>query len=49
LLASSYLDELERCDQVVYLDRGRVIAQGSPTALRGDCATLEEAFLERAT
>lgn len=46
LLASSYFDEVERCDRIAYLDHGRVIASGTPEGLRGDHATLEEAFLE---
>ena len=46
LLASSYFDEVERCDRVVYLDRGRVVAMGTPTELKGDHQSLEDAFLE---
>lgn len=46
LLASAYSDEVERCDQVVYLDHGRVAAVGTPTELRGTHASLEAAFLE---
>jgi len=45
LLASAYLDEIERCEQVVFLHTGRVIAAGEPDELRGGLATLEEAFL----
>lgn len=47
LLASAYLDEVERCDMAVYLHAGRVVASGTPDSLRGAHATLEEAFLER--
>ncbi|HVM65125.1 MAG TPA: ABC transporter ATP-binding protein [Acidimicrobiales bacterium] len=47
LLSSAYLDEVERCDEVVYLDRGRVVVTGQPDELRGGHATLEDAFLER--
>jgi ABC-2 type transport system ATP-binding protein len=47
LLASAYLDEVERCDKVAYLDKGRVVATGTPRELRRDHATLEDAFLER--
>lgn len=46
LLASSYFDEVERCDRVVYLDSGRVVASGTPDDLRGAHETLEAAFLE---
>lgn len=45
LLASAYLDEIERCEYVVFLHEGRVIASGQPDALRGDHANLEDAFL----
>jgi len=34
LLSTSYLDEAERCHQLVYLDEGRVVASGAPEALR---------------
>jgi len=45
LLASAYLDEIERCEQVAFLHEGRVIAAGAPDELRRGCATLEDAFL----
>jgi ABC-2 type transport system ATP-binding protein len=34
LLSTSYLDEAAACDQLVYLDQGRVVAVGTPTELR---------------
>jgi ABC-2 type transport system ATP-binding protein len=34
LLSTSYLDEAERCDRLVYLDDGRVAAEGTPADLR---------------
>lgn len=46
LLTSAYFDEVERCDHVVYLDHGRVLAAGAPSVLRGPHPTLEAAFLE---
>lgn len=45
LLASAYFDEVERCESVVYLDRGRVLARGTPEELCGEHASLEEAFV----
>jgi len=46
LLASAYLDEIERCEHVVFLHEGRTIASGEPDQLRGSHASLEDAFLE---
>lgn len=46
LLASAYFDEVERCDHVVYLHHGRVLATGSPEQLTAGHATLEDAFVE---
>jgi drug efflux transport system ATP-binding protein len=46
LLASAYLDEIERCEHVVFLHEGRTIASGEPERLRGSYASLEDAFLE---
>ncbi len=34
LLSTSYLEEAEACERLVYLDAGRVIAEGTPDALR---------------
>lgn len=34
VLSTSYLDEVAVCDRLVYLDAGRVVATGTPTALR---------------
>jgi ABC-2 type transport system ATP-binding protein len=34
LLTTAYLDEAERCDEVVLLHDGRVLEQGTPAALR---------------
>jgi ABC-2 type transport system ATP-binding protein len=41
LVSTAYLDEAERCDEVLLLDRGRVLAQAAPdvmeAALQGRC------------
>jgi ABC-2 type transport system ATP-binding protein len=34
VVSSSYVDEAERADRLVYLDAGRVVADGTPQALR---------------
>jgi ABC-2 type transport system ATP-binding protein len=34
LLSTSYLEEAEACEKLVYLDQGRVVAVGSPAELR---------------
>ncbi len=34
LISTSYLDEAARCDRLVYLDAGRVVATGTPRELR---------------
>ena len=49
LLTTHYMEEAEQlCDRVAILDRGRVVAAGSPAQLKaraGQAATLEEAFI----
>jgi ABC-2 type transport system ATP-binding protein len=45
LLTSAYFDEVERCQRVVFLHQGSVLACGTPAELRGVHANLEEAFL----
>ncbi|WP_408906521.1 ribosome-associated ATPase/putative transporter RbbA [Roseomonas sp. E05] len=47
LVATAYMEEAERFDWLAALDAGRVIAEGSPEALkqRTGCATLEAAFV----
>jgi ABC-2 type transport system ATP-binding protein len=34
MLSTSYLDEAEQCGRLVYLDEGRVVANGTPAELR---------------
>lgn len=47
LLTTHLMEEAEKCDELALLDRGRVVARGSPAALRaelgGDCLTLRSA------
>lgn len=38
IVTTSYMDEAERCDRVVFLDDGRVIAVGTPQELLDRCA-----------
>lgn len=47
LVATAYMEEAEQYDWLVAVDAGRVLATGTPAALRGQTgsATLEEAFL----
>jgi ABC-type multidrug transport system ATPase subunit len=34
LISTSYLEETEACDRLIYLDEGRVVVQGTPAELR---------------
>jgi ABC-2 type transport system ATP-binding protein len=49
LLTTHYMEEAEQlCDRVAILDRGRIVADGSPAQLKaraGQAASLEEAFI----
>jgi ABC-2 type transport system ATP-binding protein len=47
LVSSHVMDEAERCDELVLMREGRIVATGSPAALRSKAGTtdLEEAFL----
>ncbi len=45
LVSSHVMDEAERCDRLVLMRDGRVIAQGSPDDIRGDARDIETAFL----
>jgi ABC-2 type transport system ATP-binding protein len=50
LVSSHVMDEAERCDELVLLREGRVVASGPPDALRGQTGEhdLEAAFLRLA-
>lgn len=47
LVTTHLMEEAERCDRLAILDRGRIVALGSPEELRasigGDCLTIESA------
>jgi ABC-2 type transport system ATP-binding protein len=47
LVSSHVMDEAERCDDLVLLRNGRIVATGSPSELLEETQTedLEEAFL----
>lgn len=47
LLASAYFDEVERCQRIVFLHEGRVLATGTAEELAPDGGTLEGAFRAR--
>jgi ABC-2 type transport system ATP-binding protein len=36
MVTTHYMDEAERCDKICFINRGRVIAQGSPSQLKTD-------------
>jgi ABC-2 type transport system ATP-binding protein len=44
ILTTHFMDEAERCDRLVLLDQGKVVAEGTPTELKnrigGQCVTL---------
>jgi ABC-2 type transport system ATP-binding protein len=50
LVSSHVMDEAERCDELVLLREGRIVATGSPDGLRAQTGEqdLEEAFLQLA-
>ncbi|QOT78076.1 ribosome-associated ATPase/putative transporter RbbA [Cupriavidus basilensis] len=46
-VSTHFMNEAARCDRISFMHRGRVLAVGSPDALRGSCGarTLEDAFV----
>ncbi len=47
LLTTHYLAEAEAlANRVVVLDKGSVVAEGTPAEIKGEAATLEDAFME---
>ena len=45
LVSSHVMDEAERCDRLLLMREGRIIAQGTPDEIRGDARDIEQAFL----
>lgn len=47
LLTTHYLPEVEElCDRIVIINKGKIIARGTPDSIRGDHSSLEEAYIE---
>jgi len=47
LVSTAYLDEGARCDQLLLMHDGRILADGSPAEIRAGSSDLEEALVER--
>lgn len=45
LVSSHVMDEAERCDRLVLMRDGRILAHGTPAEIRGDARDIEAAFL----
>jgi ribosome-dependent ATPase len=46
IVATGYMEEAERFDWLVAMNAGKVLATGRPADVRGDKASLEDAFIE---
>jgi ABC-2 type transport system ATP-binding protein len=46
IVTTHFMEEAEYCDRVVILDAGRILAEGTPAAVRGARPTMEDAFVE---
>jgi ABC-2 type transport system ATP-binding protein len=44
-VTTHYMEEAERCNRLGFIFNGKLIALGTPAAIKGPDATLEEAFL----
>jgi ABC-2 type transport system ATP-binding protein len=47
LVATAYLDEGERCDRLLLMHNGRILADAAPADVRAGFASLEEAMIHR--
>jgi ABC-2 type transport system ATP-binding protein len=45
LVSSHVMDEADRCDRLLLMREGRIIADGTPAEIRGGAADIEAAFL----
>lgn len=47
LLTTHYLPEAEElCNRMVFLNHGEIVEQGTPAEIKGDAATLEDAYIQ---
>jgi ABC-type multidrug transport system ATPase subunit len=47
LVSTAYLDEGEKCDQLILMHNSRVLDVATPHAIKADFADLEEAMIQR--
>jgi ABC-2 type transport system ATP-binding protein len=47
LVSTAYLDEGERCDRLLLMHNGHILADAAPAEVRAEFASLEEAMIER--
>lgn len=47
LVTTHYMDEAEHCNRILFINAGRAVAMGTPTALKQECGAenLEDAFV----
>jgi ABC-2 type transport system ATP-binding protein len=52
VITTHFMEEAEYCDRIAILDAGRILAQGTPAAIRGQAIggpgsepTMEDAFI----
>jgi ABC-2 type transport system ATP-binding protein len=47
IIATAYIDEGEKCDQLGLLHRSRLLAWASPAEIKSQFASLEESIIQR--
>lgn len=45
IVTTHFMEEAEYCDRMLIMMRGRLLALGAPDEIRGDAASIEEAFI----